>query len=152
MVVAFAAEGVKKRACAGDDVNRTWVLLATILWIELSLGAIAAPFHATPAQRARVVIVEEPGAVATFSPQWEFIQPMVERGLLALTGDTDVGRAWKSLVRPEDVVGFKVYSAPGPTGGTRPAVVAALVQSLIAAGHSPHRIVIWDRNLSDLRL
>ena len=36
-----------------------------------------------------------------------------------------VAGACRSLVSTQDVVGIKVYSAPGPNSGTRAAVVAA---------------------------
>ena len=35
--------------------------------------------------------------------------------------------------------------------GTRPAVVAAVIQGLLAAGLPPTNIVIWDKHTYDLR-
>ena len=60
--------------------------------------------------------------------------------------------AWSSLVTLQDIVGIKVFSTPGPTSGTRPAVVAAIVKGLLDAGLPPKQIVIWDKHLFDLRL
>src|SRR5581483_4994206 len=48
--------------------------------------------------------------------------------------------------------GVKVYSGPGPNSGTRPAVVAAAVEGLLAAGLPPNKIIIWDKRMVDLRL
>jgi len=56
-----------------------------------------------------------------------------------------------SLVSTQDIVGLKVYSKPGPNSGTRPAVVSAVVQGLIAAGLPPKQVIIWDREEADLR-
>ncbi len=77
---------------------------------------------------------------------------MVECGLTNLTGKTSVTEAWRSLVSTQDVVGIKVFSPPGPTSGTRPAVVAALVEGLLASGVPPNSIIIWDKQSTHLRL
>jgi len=77
---------------------------------------------------------------------------MLDRAITNLTGKATVPEAWRSLVRTQDIVGIKVYSSPGPDSGTRPAVVAAVVEGLLAAGLPPHNIIVWDRLTSDLRL
>ena len=96
-------------------------------------------------------MAEEPGATLAFSPQAEKIPAIIQRGLIQLTGKSTLATAWFSLVSTQDTVGLKVFSAPGPTSGTRPAVVEAVVQSLLAAGQPPRQIVVWDKHLSDLR-
>jgi hypothetical protein len=48
-------------------------------------------------------------------------------------------------VDPSDVVGIKVLSDPGSVSGTRPAVVEAIVRSLISTGFPKDQIIIWDR-------
>jgi hypothetical protein len=77
---------------------------------------------------------------------------MVERGLTNLTTKPTLRAAWRSLVSTQDVVGIKIYSSPGPNSGTRPAVVAAVVEGLLAAGVPPKNIILWDRQQTDLRL
>jgi hypothetical protein len=77
---------------------------------------------------------------------------MVERAITNLTGKASATAAWLSLVSTNDTVGVKVYSAPGPNSGTRPAVAAAVVQELIAAGVPPAQIIVWDKRAVDLRL
>ena len=101
---------------------------------------------------ARVVIVEDPRAVFAFDPTSDRVEQMVVKGLIALTSKNTATEAWRSLVSTQDVVGVKVLSSPGPTSGTRPAVAAAVVKGLLAAGLSPKQIIIWDKHLSDLRL
>jgi hypothetical protein len=102
--------------------------------------------------RARIVAVQDPEATQAFAPRRERVQAMVDRAITNLTGKATVPEAWRSLVRTQDVVGIKVYSAPGPNSGTRPAVVAAVVKGLLAAGLPPQNIIVWDRLASDLRL
>lgn len=77
---------------------------------------------------------------------------MVNRAITNLTKTTNVPDAWRSLVATQEVVGIKVFSAPGPNSGTRPAVVAAVVEGLLAAGLPPKHIIVWDRQITDLRL
>jgi hypothetical protein len=54
-------------------------------------------------------------------------------------------------VTTQDIVGIKVYSLPGATAGTRPAVAAAVVRGLLAARVPAGNIIIWDKRLGDLR-
>ena len=114
------------------------------------LGLTATPAREQP-QRTRVVVVQNRDAMDSFNPQSGPVAGMVRQGLLHLTGQSTLAQAWGRLLTPQDIVGLKVYAAPGATGGTRPAVVAALVQSLLDAGHAASRIVIWDKRLVDLQ-
>lgn len=130
--------------------GRFWMaglLAASLLAQRLAgLGPVSS-FQA----RARVVIVEDRQSIATFTPRPERVAEMVERGLQGLTGHQDLGAAWRSLISTQDVVGIKVYSAPGPSGGTRPAVIAALIQTLLSSGFAAERIYIWDKQLAYLK-
>ncbi len=117
----------------------------------LLLAATLAAESATNAPRATVTTVHDPAAVVAFQPDVGVVRQMVERGLKAFTRQPDVAAAWHSLVTTNDVVGFKVTSAPGALSGTRPVVIRALVESLIAAGHPAGRILIWDKREVDLR-
>ena len=72
-------------------------------------------------------------------------------GLFTLTRTANISDAWRSLVHTNDTVGIKVFSQPGPLSGTRPAVVAAIVHGLLAAGLPPDKIIIWDKHAADLR-
>jgi hypothetical protein len=101
--------------------------------------------------RSRVVIAHHPLATATFVPQPGVILPLVERGLTNLLQRSSAREAWLSLITTQDVVGLKVFTAPGPTAGTRPAVVEAVVRSLVGAGVAPGQVVIWDKHEFDLR-
>lgn len=102
--------------------------------------------------RAKVVIVEDPAAIDAFEARWDHVQTMVGHGITKLTGKASVREAWLSLVSAQDTVGIKVFSEPGPNSGTRPAVVAAVIQGLLAAGLPPKQIVVWDKHQTDLRL
>ena len=123
------------------------VLLLPILWGK-AIGDSAIP----PAPRARVVIVQDHRATEAFRPNPARIQAMVNRAITNLTGKTTVPQAWRSLVSTQDIVGLKVYSLPGPNSGTRPVVVAAVIEGLLAAGLPATNIIVWDKQLADLSL
>jgi hypothetical protein len=101
---------------------------------------------------ARVVTVQDPEATDAFRPRLEHIKPMVGRALTNLTGKATCRAAWQSLIPTQAVIGIKVYSSPGQNSGTRPDVVAAVIESLTEAGWPSNHIIVWDREVSDLRL
>ena len=128
----------------------SWVLGG--LGPSKALAAPAATNSAAPVPaKARIQAVSDPHATSAFIPDLGVIRKLVDRGLLALSGKTNAAAAWKVWVKPEDVVGFKVISAPGALTGTRPTVVEALIDSLIQSGHPASKIVIWDRQARDLK-
>lgn len=121
------------------------------------LGSAAEPTgearfsSSTNRPRAEVLVVQDPAATTFFVPNAPVVRRMVERGITALADQPTISQAWRALIRTNDVVGFKVTSAPGDVSGTRPVVVRALVESLKESGHPAEKIVIWDKRASDLR-
>ena len=109
------------------------------------------PRLAVPAASSRVVIVHDPEATDAFQVRTERIRPMISLGLTNLTHHGSVAAAWRSLISTQDIVGLKVYSGPGSTSGTRPAVVAAVIESLLESGIKRNRIILWDKSLADLK-
>ncbi len=99
----------------------------------------------------RVCIVHDDHASEAFKPDIARVRTMFDAGLRRLTGRTNTTEAWGTLVSAKDVVGIKVFSGPGADAGTRPAVVEAVVGSLIDARIAPSNILIWDRQRADLR-
>lgn len=127
-------------------------LSISILW--LSLTFLSRPLLAAGTNapvRAKVFVAGDTGATSAFVPDVAVTRQLVRRSLLAFTGKESTAAAWRFLVSSNDVVGFKVTSAPGTLIGTRPAVVEALVSSLIESGHPATNIVLWDRDPRDLR-
>ena len=105
-----------------------------------------------PAQRARVVVVEDAHATETFVPQPRPVRRMVDIGLQRFSGRDSASLGWRLMIQPTDTVGIKVYSAPGEIIGTRPVVVAAVVESLLEAGIPAAKIIVWDKYQHDLRV
>ena len=126
-------------------------LLALALLFVLPLRA-AEPLTIPLANRSEVLVVREPRATTAFVAQPEAVAEMFDKGLLAFANAPTAKEAWGTLIAPTDIVGIKVHAAAGATSGTRPAVVEALIRSLITSGHPATNIIIWDRRLTELRL
>jgi hypothetical protein len=144
------------KALTAVSCKRDWlqlVLVVSCLVAVLQAVTASEPtasFNKPP--RARVVTVFNSEATDAFRARPEVIREMVEQGLTNLIGKASVAESWRTLVSTQDVVGIKVFSVPGPNSGTRPAVVAAVVEGLLAAGLSPKNVVVWDKQVTDLRL
>lgn len=112
--------------------------------------APAPPGPTLPA-RSLVVSVRDDASVTGLRPDSGRVRAMVNRAVTAVTGQPDAASAWRSLVKPSDVVGIKIAAAGGPIGATRKPVVAAIIDGLIAAGVPRSQIVVWDRDEDELR-
>jgi hypothetical protein len=97
-----------------------------------------------------VVIVEDPLATEFFQPRADQVRAMVSRGIREFTGKDSPGAGWRSVVSTNDRVGIKVFSSAGSVAGTRLAVVAAVVEELLAAGLPPGNVIVWDKRRDDL--
>ena len=102
-----------------------------------------------PAPTPSVVYsVRNPDAIRQFRTDSAAVRGMVDRLALAVTGQPTVAKAWASIVAPNERVGIKISAAGGELFTTHRDVVSAIVDGLIAAGHSRSSIVVWDRQIS----
>jgi uncharacterized protein (DUF362 family) len=122
----------------------------------VSGAALAAtPFRAraqvAPGEASRVALAVSPrlrrvGNDIPGEPAREFL----DRALLALTGKSDPAAAWASLFSPHELVGIKVSCLPGRMLSTSPALTAAIVAGLLAAGLQKKNIIVWERSSREL--
>ena len=126
------------------------MIFALLGWLAPAGAQDAFPLHATNSV-VRITVVQGDHLLNAFLPDEARVEEAFNRGLTFFTSETTVSNAWRSLVATNDIVGIKVFSAPGPVCGTRPAVVAAIVRGLLAAGQPPEHIIIWDRHAGDLQ-
>jgi hypothetical protein len=126
------------------------LLFALLGWLVPAGAQELFPLHAT-SPAVRVVVLQGENLLDAFLPDDERVDAAFNRGLTFFTQTNSVSDAWHMLVATNDTVGIKVFSEPGPLSGTRPAVVAAIVRGLLAAGLPPGQIIIWDKRAGDLR-
>src|SRR2546421_5576154 len=98
-----------------------------------------------------VYAVHDPDAIKSYEANPRVVREMVNRLVLAVTGQSDVGRAGASLVSPKDRVGIKICAAGGELFTTHHAIVNAIVDGLAAAGHPRSGIIVWDRSLGGIK-
>jgi uncharacterized protein (DUF362 family) len=98
-----------------------------------------------------VYAVHNPDAIKDYEVNPRVVHEMVNRLVLAVTGQPDVGKAWASLVSPNDRVGIKICAAGGELFTTHHAIVNAIVDGLAAAGHPRSSIIVWDRSLGGIK-
>ena len=146
-IFAWAAAA---RPLAGFLPSALAISLLSLSFLQVQAADLLSSDNRGP--RAYVVSTKDPSATKAFRPRLQPVRAMVDRAITKLTGKPTVPEAWRSLVATQDVVGIKVFSTPGPHSGTRPAVVAAVVEGLLAAGLPPKQIIVWDRQVADLRL
>jgi uncharacterized protein (DUF362 family) len=98
-----------------------------------------------------VYAVHEPDAIKNYKTNPRVVRKMVNRLVLAATGQPDVAKAWASLVSPSDRIGIKISAAGGELFTTHHDVVNAIVDGLVAAGHPRGGIIVWDRSLGGIK-
>src|SRR5207302_4160020 len=123
--------------------------VALILFCAIPSGLAQTP---QPAPTPSIVYsVHDPGSIKDYKTNPRIVREMVNRLVLAATGQSDVGKAWGSLVSPSDRVGIKISAAGGELFTTHHDIVNAIVDGLAAAGHPRSSIIVWDRSLGGIK-
>jgi uncharacterized protein (DUF362 family) len=98
-----------------------------------------------------VYAVRNPDSIKQYKTNSHIVREMVNRLVMAVTGQSDVARAWGSLVSPGERVGIKISAAGGELFTTHHDIVNAIVDGLAAAGHPRSSIIVWDRSLGGIK-
>src|SRR5438445_7423179 len=119
--------------------------VALVLFCAIASGLAQGP---QPVPTPSVVYaVHDPDAIKDYKTNPRVVREMVNRLILATTGQPDVATAWASLVAPNDKIGIKISAAGGELFTTHHDVVTAVVEGLVVAGHPRSSIIVWDRSL-----
>ncbi len=98
------------------------------------------------AKKSRVVLVRDKQVLDDNSrPKYEVLLDMLDKAVTALTGEEDVGQAWKTFIKPDDVVGIK--SNVWTYIPTTPQVENALKERVMDVGVAESNIGIDDRGV-----
>src|SRR5438270_10497107 len=125
-------------------IVRTAILTLLFLGVTVWANAQVIP------NQSIVYAAHNPAAIKEYRANPAVVRAMVNRLVLAVTGQPDLARAWGSLVSPEDKVGIKISAAGGELFTTHRDIVNAIVDGLVAAGHSRSSIIVWDRALGGI--
>jgi uncharacterized protein DUF362 len=123
----------------------------TFILPSFLICALASATAQTIPTQSIVYASHDPTAIKQYAANPSVVRGMVNRLVLAVTGQPDLARAWGSLVLPEDKIGIKISAAGGELFTTHRDIVNAIVDGLAAAGHARNTIVVWDRSLDGTR-
>jgi hypothetical protein len=126
---------------ARSTVSPVFARAATLL---LLTGICCFAQQPTP---SAVYVAHDSKAVKDYKTNPLIVRELVDRLIVAVTGQPDVAKAWSSLVAPSDRVGIKISAAGGELFTTHRDVVNAIVDGLAVGGHSRNTIIVWDRSL-----
>lgn len=115
-----------------------------------SAGVCAQETAPAPTPSA-VFSIHDPAAIKDYRTDAAVVHRMVDRLVVAVTGQPSVAKAWASLVSPKDKIGIKICAAGGELFTTHRDVVNAIVDGLVAAGCSRSNIIVWDRHLGGIK-
>jgi len=123
--------------------------VALVLFCAMASGLAEGP---EPAPTPSIVYaVHNPASIKDYRTNPRVVHEMVNRLVLAATGQSEVAKAWASLVSPNDRIGIKISAAGGELFTTHHDVVNAIVDGLVAAGHPRNTIIVWDRSLGGIK-
>ena len=123
--------------------------VALVLFCAISSGLVQGQQpEPTP---SIVYAVRNADSIKQYKTNAHIVREMVNRLVLAVTGQSDVAKAWGSLVSPSDRVGIKISAAGGELFTTHHDIVNAIVDGLAAAGHPRSSIVVWDRSIGGIK-
>ena len=123
--------------------------VALVLFCAISSGLAQGQ---QPAPTSSIVYaVRNPDSIKQYKTNPHIVREMVNRLVMAVTGQSDVAKAWGSLVSPGERVGIKISAAGGELFTTHHDIVNAIVDGLAAAGHPRSSIIVWDRSLGGIK-
>ena len=123
--------------------------VALVLFCAISSG-LAQGQQPAPAPSV-VYALRNPDSINQYKTNPRIVREMVNRLVMAVTGQSDVAKAWGSLVSPGERVGIKISAAGGELFTTHHDIVNAIVDGLAAAGHPRSSIIVWDRSLGGIK-
>ena len=116
-----------------------------------AIASLVAQVPQTAPTPSIVYAVHDPASIRDYKTNPRVVHEMVNRLVLAVTGQSDVSKAWASLVSPNDRVGIKICAAGGDLFTTHHDIVNAIVDGFVSAGHSRSSIIVWDRSLGGIK-
>jgi len=105
--------------------------------------------HWPAAASSRVVAVHHSGVWANGIPDPAIVLQMLDSGISALTGVSDIMTVWRTLFDPGEQILLKV-NCIAHLGPTQPAVTYAVAQRLQDSGVPAENILIFDRTDGEL--
>jgi uncharacterized protein (DUF362 family) len=131
-------------------LNILLIRIVALFFFGSVVSALAQNVRPTPTPSV-VYAAYDSAAIDHYRTDPVVVHEMVDRLILAVTRQSDIAKAWSSLVSPTDKVGIKISAVGGELFTTHRDVVNAIVDGLVAAGHPRASIIVWDRQLGGIK-
>src|SRR3984893_2695591 len=154
LFLSFRAESRNLLLLTMRDVSTSLAMtrlrnLAVVFFCAIASASAQSP---PPAPTPSIVwAAHDPDAITDYHANSKIVRKMVDRLILSVTGQTDIAKAWSSLVEPNDKIGIKISAAGGELFTTHHGVVNAMVDGLAIAYHARKDIIVWDRSLGGIK-
>jgi uncharacterized protein (DUF362 family) len=96
--------------------------------------------------RVRIVRVESPKVWNGEARDPKVVAAMLERGMIAFTGQNRADDAWREYFKPGMRVGLKINLLGRPLVYTARELTEAVAAGVIGAGVKPADVIVWDRH------
>lgn len=93
----------------------------------------------------KVVHIHDEKSVENEVFNQDVINTMIASGMLALTGEKSLKKAWRQFVKPGEIIGLKLNPVAGRPLSTSHEVVRVVINQLKDAGIKESNIVLFDR-------
>ncbi|MCX8044223.1 MAG: DUF362 domain-containing protein [Desulfobacterota bacterium] len=141
-----------------DQTRRRFLKTAAMLAAASPLSVVARMVNDpsdgafTPrTHKASVVIARRPSVIHDNGDiDHGVLASMIASSLCHMTGTSSVAEAWRSIVKPSEIIGIKVNAMGGRPIATHQTLVAIVARQLIAVGVPEKNIIIWDRLTAEL--
>jgi uncharacterized protein (DUF362 family) len=144
-------DGIEKRGnLMSKRSNRRQFLkqAAVVGAVAACPGVVGNSVHAAEnTEKSRLVIVKNPDVLGGDNGseiKADILAGMLDQAVARMTGRSNAEEAWKSLFKPEDVVGIKINGLGGRGATTNPEVAYAAANAVVRAGVKPSNVIIWE--------
>src|SRR5207249_10049199 len=100
--------------------------VALVLFCAVTCSGLAQTPQPSPTPSI-VYAVHNPASIKDYKTNPRVVHEMVDRLVLAATGQSDVAKGWASLISPNDRIGIKISAAGGELVTTHHDVVNAKI-------------------------
>jgi len=152
------AEPIEKKLVSRRDFIKRTSLGTLALAVAGDLpGKALSPFKSGAGPKSKVILIQNSKVIdAAGRIQQPLVQKMIDKAVIAFSGESNLADAWKKYYSAEDVVGLKVNTL----GLTElqgmdfvqhfSGVTQAIASGLKKAGVKEENMIVWDRSDEEL--
>jgi uncharacterized protein (DUF362 family) len=140
-----------------DFLKRTSIGAITLAMAGDLSSNVPSPFQTASGSKSKVVLVHHSKVIdETGLIQQPLVQKMIDKAVIAFSGENTLADAWSKYFTADDIVGLKVNSLGVMDLRGKdflqhyPAVTNAIASGLKKAGVKEENLIVWDRSEEEL--